>query len=401
MAGSSNTLRAVLKELGWSRMRLIAELRRQATAVGETLPETESLLALVSRWVNNHQQPSDFYRELLARALGRPREELFSDEGTHLELAAEAEPWLLARALEASSVGQAGLDALEQAVGEFARSYPSTAPTVLVHPVLEHFRDVTRLLEGPLPVVRRQRLAVVAGHLAGLAGSLKFDLRDESKALAYFKVAVQAADDAGSPDLAAWALATRSLIPTYTGHPAASLRLLQEAQGRAHGHVSHSRLAWLAALEARAQAGLGDAAGSLAALDRADRAIERAGPADGRFANDFFDRPRLAGFRGTSHLLLGQPKAAQAALADVLTLRHPADVKGRSLARLDLAQAYVQDRAVEEACAAVADALAIRHENRVGPILRRVREVRALLEPWRDEQPVRDLDEQLRPLLSA
>ena len=72
MAGSSNTLRAVLKELGWSRMRLIAELRRQATAVGETLPETESLLALVSRWVNNHQQPSDFYRELLARALGRP-----------------------------------------------------------------------------------------------------------------------------------------------------------------------------------------------------------------------------------------------------------------------------------------------------------------------------------------
>jgi hypothetical protein len=70
-----------------------------------------------------------------------------------------------------------------------------------------------------LPVARRQRLAVVVGHLAGLAESLAFDLRDEGKALAYFKVAVQAADDAGSPDLAAWALATRSLIPTYTGGP--------------------------------------------------------------------------------------------------------------------------------------------------------------------------------------
>jgi len=43
----------------------------------------------------------------------------------------------------------------------------------------------------------------------------------------------------------------------------------------------------------------------------------------------------------------------------------------------------------------------VRHENRVGPILRRAREVRALLEPWRDEQPVKELDEQLRPLLSA
>ena len=34
---------------------------------------------------------------------------------------------------------------------------------------------MTRLLDSPLPVVRRQRLAVVAGHLAGLAGSLGFD----------------------------------------------------------------------------------------------------------------------------------------------------------------------------------------------------------------------------------
>jgi hypothetical protein len=104
--------------------------------------------------------------------------ELFSDEASRLELAAEVEPWLLARALEASSVGQAALEALEEAVGEFARSDPSTAPTVLARPVLEHFRDVTRLLGSPLPVARRQRLAVVAGHLAGLAGSLAFDLRD-------------------------------------------------------------------------------------------------------------------------------------------------------------------------------------------------------------------------------
>ena len=221
-ASGGNTLRAVLKELGWSRTRLVAELRRQAASSGESLPGTESVIAMVSRWVNNHQQPSDFYRDLLARTLGRPRAELFSDEAARLELAAEAEPWLLAQALE-------------------------------------HFRDVTHLLDGPLPVARRGRLAVVAGHLAGLAGSLAFDLRDEGKALAYFKVAVQAADDAGSPDLAAWALATRSLIPTYTGDPGAALRLLQESQDRARGHVSPSRLAWLAALEARAHAGLGDA----------------------------------------------------------------------------------------------------------------------------------------------
>jgi transcriptional regulator with XRE-family HTH domain len=78
MAGSGgNTLRAVLKELGWSRTRLVAELRRQRRGHPGG---TESLVAVVSRWVNNHQQPSDFYRDLLARTLGRPRVELFSDE---------------------------------------------------------------------------------------------------------------------------------------------------------------------------------------------------------------------------------------------------------------------------------------------------------------------------------
>jgi len=38
------------------------------------------MVTLISRWVNNHQQPDDFYRDLLSRATGRARAELFSDE---------------------------------------------------------------------------------------------------------------------------------------------------------------------------------------------------------------------------------------------------------------------------------------------------------------------------------
>jgi hypothetical protein len=127
MAGiGDNSLRAVLKELGWSRTKLVAEMRRHSG--GAALPKTESLITLVSRWVNNHQQPEDFYRDLLAKALARPRTELFSDEATRAELATDAEPWLLARALELSSVGEASLTAPEQAVSGLARSYPSTPP---------------------------------------------------------------------------------------------------------------------------------------------------------------------------------------------------------------------------------------------------------------------------------
>jgi hypothetical protein len=90
-----------------------------------------------------------------------------------------------------------------------------------------------------------------------------------------------------------------------------------------------------------------------------------------------------------------------AALAEVLTLRSPTDIKGRSLARLDLAQAHAKASDLEAACAAVAEALTIGDEYRVDPIRRRAREVRAALNPWRDERPVKELDEQVRSLLSA
>ena len=91
MAGNgSNSLRAALQERGWSYTRLAAELRRHVA--GSQLPKTESLVRLISRWVNNHQQPDDFYRDLLAKALGRSRADLFHDEGTQPELGVGAVP---------------------------------------------------------------------------------------------------------------------------------------------------------------------------------------------------------------------------------------------------------------------------------------------------------------------
>ncbi len=361
---ANERLRRYRMERGWTLQDVADGLDTLAPSeLGK--PHLGVTAAMVGDWERGKHRPRPPYPRLLcvlydasAEQLGlynQPPVELSSGRGTRLELPADAQPWRLARALEAASIGQAGVAALEQAVKEFAQSYPSTPPRVLAGPVIEHFRNVVHLLDGPLPVARRRRLAVVAGLLAGLAGNLSFDLREQARALAYFEVAVQAADDADAPDLAAWALATRSIVPAYTGDPATALRLLQEAQDRAAGHVSLSRRAWLAAMEARAHAGLGDA----------------------------------------------EPQAARAALADVLALRSPADVKGRSLAQLDLAQAHAQAGDLDAACAAVAAALAIRDEYRVDPIRRRAREVRAALDQWQNERPVKELDEQVRSLLSA
>ena len=95
-ATSGNFLAGALKELGWSYTKLIAELRREAAVDGIVLPKIESLIQLISRWANNHQQPDDFYRDLLSRATGRPRYQLFSDEAATVLRLAGAGPGIAA-----------------------------------------------------------------------------------------------------------------------------------------------------------------------------------------------------------------------------------------------------------------------------------------------------------------
>jgi hypothetical protein len=74
-----NQLRTVLQAKSWSYSRLAVELRRRSERDGVTLPKHESLVTLITRWVNNRQQPDGFYRDLLSRTLGLPEDELFED----------------------------------------------------------------------------------------------------------------------------------------------------------------------------------------------------------------------------------------------------------------------------------------------------------------------------------
>ena len=81
MAGTSiNCLAIVLKELGWSYTRLIAELRRQAAIDGAVLPKTESLIRLISRWVTKENESSWIFEPRLtcSNALRRVQNPGFS-----------------------------------------------------------------------------------------------------------------------------------------------------------------------------------------------------------------------------------------------------------------------------------------------------------------------------------
>jgi len=77
-------LRTALEDKGWSYTRLIAEMRKVAGRQGKTLPTTANLIAMLSRWLNDHERPSLFYREILSGALGLDRAELEAGSGQEL-----------------------------------------------------------------------------------------------------------------------------------------------------------------------------------------------------------------------------------------------------------------------------------------------------------------------------
>ena len=287
----STRLRAALKERGWAYSSLIARMRRAAARRGRALPKTESLVTMISRWVNGRERPDPFYQELLCEALEKSPVELGFVENalpafTHAT--SGLEPWELADALTFTAIGEEVFDQLERTVVGYVQAYPAAPPGMLLTPVTEHLRVLVGKLRQPQPVAQRRRLVGAVGHLAALAGSLAFDLGQHSRAIGYFEAARTAGREAEDNDLLTWILALQSLVPTYTGRAEDALQTLECAVRLAGDRVSPGRRAWVTGLQARACAAVGDERACALALHRADQAIEKAGMAS-RAATDFFD----------------------------------------------------------------------------------------------------------------
>jgi transcriptional regulator with XRE-family HTH domain len=267
----------------------------------------------------------------------------------------------------------------------------------LMSRVTGHLATLSQLLESTTRSPMRRALASTAGETAALAGWLAFDMNDNAAALAYYRVAIEAAREADDPALWACVLGYESYQPGGAGRPDQACALLAEAQRRLGTSPNPLTRAWLAAREAEEQAGRGDGRAAMAALDRAQESFDRAAPTD-RVWTGFLDRGRLDGLRVGTLIRLRRPTAAYAAASDALRAAGPAATKKRSLLLADIAEVHLQRRDIDAACRFAADALAIVAQTDFSVGLGRVRRVRDRLAPWQASQPVRDLDEQLRAL---
>jgi tetratricopeptide (TPR) repeat protein len=209
----------------------------------------------------------------------------------------------------------------------------------------------------------------------------------------YYTDALEAAQESQDRPLQAVVLGNKSFLPRSRGDFATALQLLDQAKRLVPDDpVVRS---WAMALEAMTQAWAQEPTQSLVALQAAEAVLDDAAPGAAPAWFDYYDRSRLAGFKGQVHIRLTQPETAHAVLEEAIGALDPDAAKQRACYLADRATVCVDEGEVDQACQLGIQALqllgAVEYETGV----QRVRDLRVKLRPWRNHPAVADLTEQL------
>jgi tetratricopeptide (TPR) repeat protein len=258
-------------------------------------------------------------------------------------------------------------EAITTVTGGFRRLESTTAAGELGDPVRAHLRFIAGQLDRG-----GSQLAAAASEAAGLAAWLAVDQSDDAAAGRHYRRAVGYARRSGSDVLAGYMLGSMALWAAETGRTREAARLLGQARQSIPEAAAPTVHAWLAAIEAIAEASAGNADATLAACNRAETAV--AAGHDPMWPWLFpFDAGKLAGYVGACATRLGLPRTALPALTEALNGLGPARTKQRALVLADLA---VNHRALgddDQARELAAEAHAIGVERASAKVLQRVR----------------------------
>jgi tetratricopeptide (TPR) repeat protein len=428
-------LRTALEERGWSYTRLIAEMRRVAAREQVTLPTTQSLVVMLSRWCNDHERPSEFYQSILSTALGRPSATLgFIDSPEPTRLSASPSRFVedgiaawgqllggddvngaalsTAELLSGASwrrpqqepsahptagsgrVGAELLDALDAMTESYRRLDRQLGAASVFDDSTHHLQRIARLKDASMTTEHRRRLAAAAGEVASLAAWQALDLGRPGAAWSYYSLATRAAREAGDRELHAYVVAETSYVLLFGGQVREALSLVKRARHLARG-TSPRLQAWLAAAHAEASAIAGHPGDSLRALDQAEEAFQQVEPGSGPRWLAYFDRAHLVRWQGHCLVAVGQPETALAVLQAALGSVDASFVRARAGALVDLATLHLRQGEVDATCDVLARAFLLARETQSTKNHRRIIEVRRRLRPWNTTAAVRDLDELL------
>lgn len=284
-----------------------------------------------------------------------------SDSGGMLELSAvpgargdegvsdELEAVELATRVRSGDVSAATLDGLALGVHELCRRYTRVPPAALVDAVRGYRRHLFDLLDARMALRQRRELIVTAGWLSLLAACLHVDLGQPTAARESRRAAHDLGVDAGDRQIVAWGLEVRAWQAILAGRHEDAVKLCDAGSDLAGRDTSAA--VQLTAQQARAQARLGRARETHAALDRAAASCSRLPTPEHPDHHFTFDPRKLTSYTATALAWLGDGERAEPFAREVIDLRRREGRPRRvATARIDLALILAQQDRPEEAC---------------------------------------------------
>ncbi len=207
--------------------------------------------------------------------LGDPRlteDSSLSDPERILAMAARRAMRFSAMAGSSNIAGES-LDQLWAETSRLAIAYHQQPLPAISGDIVSLQGIVFSLLEGRQRPRESRDLYVIGGLASGMLSKASHDLRDPDMAMTHARTALLCANNAEHPALAAWVRGLQSLITYWAQRPREALdyaQLGQQLPGTA-GSVT----VWLASLEARAWASLGNGSASREAIARASELREQ------------------------------------------------------------------------------------------------------------------------------
>jgi hypothetical protein len=346
-----------------------SEVRRLLAERGMSLHQAARLthydVSYLSKVVNGRKPGSRELAAALDKVLGadgaltaliREPAAVRSDSGPAYD---ETDAWELARLADASDVGAATLDRIEQAVDDLAVAYPGTPPAELLTRVRLHLSYVARLVDARKTLTEHRRLLVAGGWLSLLAATCAIDLRAWGAATARLRTAAQLARETGHSEIAAWCLETQAWQVLTAGDYRRAADIAQAAQRVAPRDGS----AFIQAIgqEGRAWARLGAAPETRAALTRVEKLVSPL-PMPVQPEHHYrYDPAKSEAYTATTLSWLGDPAAEPYARHVLVRLDSAVDGPPRprraASARLDLSLALIAAGRHDEAAGTALEAV--------------------------------------------
>lgn len=274
-------------------------------------------------------------------------------------------------------------------------SLSDSKPTVF--PAVRKQLDVlTKGLAEARTAADRARLCTMTADLYQLAGELFFDANRYTDAAQCYTLAANAAHAGGDHDLWACAMTRHAYVELYARRAPAAQPLLAVASRIARrGDSALSTRHWVAAVQARVCAAMGDIDGCARALDEA----EKVHSLDGHSHNGGwlrFDGSRLPEERGACYLQLGRPDFAEDALTAALA--QPLSLRRRAAVLSDLAVLGAHRGDVDQVVQYAEAVLGLADRSNSGFIGKKLDGLRGRLAPLMSDGRVSNLDHRIAVL---